>query len=202
MQSYVLVAVSLPQDRYLEAIFQEARVAAGKVKIDSRLFRDSTLAAAESFLLRYPDRHIAIVLETNSTDLDDIMEFDPRLVAVSPARIVWRSVAPRLAIPRLDAWAFVDDHIREEVEQAGIWQDPETATLQKDRQKIENAKLPDRAARISFVVQADSFDLEALKQQERQCRELCEFIERSLTPRLAGLAPSGLDFSWRECSGR
>jgi hypothetical protein len=183
MQSYVpLLTVSLPQQRYLEAIFQPL-IRAEKVKIDSRLYRDSTLAAAESFLLRYPDRHIAIVLETKSIELDDIMEFDAstrrRLSRTNPSGDRWHLA---LAIPRLDAWALVDDHIREEVEQAGIWQDPETATLQKDRQQIENANYLNLAERIGSFVQAHPFDLETLKHKSRQCRELCEFIERSLMP--------------------
>ena len=178
MQSYVpLLAVNLPQQRYLEAIFEEL-VRAGKVKIDSRLFRDSTLAAAEAFLLRYPDRYVAIVLETNSTDLDVITEFDAstrrRLSLTDPSGDRWHLA---LAIPRLDAWALVDDHIREEVEQAGIWKDPETASLQIDRQNYLSL-----AARIGSFVQSHPFDLEALKQKSRQCRELCEFIERSLMP--------------------
>jgi hypothetical protein len=183
MQQYVpLLAVGLPRQRYLEAIFQEL-VRAGKVKIDSRLFRDSTLAAAEAFLLRYPDRYAAIVLETDSTDLDDIRELDAstrrRLSLTDPSGDRCHLA---LAIPRLDAWALLDDHIRDGIQQAGIWQDPESAILLKDRQTIENANYLSLAARIGSFVQSHPFDLEALMQKSRQCRELCEFIERSLMP--------------------
>jgi hypothetical protein len=183
MQSYVpVVTVNLPQQRYLEAILNEY-VRAEKVKIESRLLRDSALAAAESFLLQYPDRHVAIVLETHSTEPDDIMEFDAstrrRVSLADPSGDRWHLA---LAIPRLDAWALVDDHIRQQVQQAGIWQDPETASLQIDRQKIENSNYLNLASKISSFVQAHPFNLEALKHKSRQCRELCEFIERSLTP--------------------
>ena len=167
MQSYVpVVTVSLPQQRYLEAIFDEY-VRAEKVKIESRLFRDSALAAAESFLLRYPDRHIAIVLETHSTDPDEIKEFDAstrrRVSLADPSGDRWHLA---LAIPRLDAWALVDDHIRDAIQQAGIWQDPETASLQIDRQKIENSNYLSLASKISSFVEAHPFNLEALKTQE------------------------------------
>src|SRR4051812_47402304 len=121
MQSYVpSLTVSLPQQRYLEAFFQ-GLVGAGKVKIDSRMFLDSTLAAVEAFLLRYPDRHIAIVLETNSIEADDIMALDAstrrRLSRTDPSGDRWHLA---LAIPKLDAWALVDDHIRDAIQQAGI----------------------------------------------------------------------------------
>jgi hypothetical protein len=180
--SVPLLAENLPQQRYLEAIFHEF-ASAGKVKVHSRRGRDSTLAAAESYLLEYPDRYVAIVLETNSTDLDAIMEFDAstrrRLSLTEPSGARWHLA---LAIPRLDAWALVDDHIRDAVERSGIWQDPETASLPKDRQNIENSNYLNLAARIGSFVQEQAFDLEALKQKSRQCRELCEFIERSLMP--------------------
>ena len=123
------------------------------------------------------------MLETNSTDLDDIMEIDAstrrRLSRTDPSGDRWHLA---LAIPRLDAWALVDNHIPDTIQQAGIWQDPESAILPSDRQKIENANYLSLAARIGSFVQSHPFDLEALKQKSRQCRELCEFIERSLMP--------------------
>jgi hypothetical protein len=181
MEPYVpLLAENLPQQRYLEAIFQDL-TNAGRIKIDSRLGRDSTLAGAEAILLRYPGRHVAIVLETNSDDRDEIMEFDRanrrRLSRTDPSGDFWYVA---LAIPRLDAWALIDEHVRQEFSK--IRQDPAIATDPKEREKIERANYLELAARIHSFVQGHPFDLETLKQKSRQCRELCEFIDKSLQP--------------------
>ena len=93
---------------------------------------------------------------------------------VSPDRDRWHVA---LAIPRIDAWALTDDHIREEFDR--IRQDPRTAATDGSREKIERANYLNLAAQMKSFVQSRPFDLENLKRKSRQCRELCEFIDRS-----------------------
>ena len=119
--------------------------------------RDSTLAGAESFLLVHPDRHVAVVLETNCDDLDEIREFDRsnrhRLALTDASGESWHLA---LAIPRLDAWALTDDHIRREF--AEIRQDPDSAAATyHDREKIERANYLNLAAQMKSPCPSPSF---------------------------------------------
>ncbi len=56
-------ATGVLQERYLRAIFRSL-IDDRNVQVDNYFTDDSALVAAESFLLRHPDRHVAVVLET------------------------------------------------------------------------------------------------------------------------------------------
>jgi hypothetical protein len=175
-----LLAENLPQQRYLEAIFRDL-ISGSRVKIRSGLGRDSALAGAESLILMYPDRHVAVVLEANSGDSEVIREFDRssrhRLSLTDASGESWHLA---LAIPRLDAWALTDGQILHEFNR--IRQDPASAKDERTREAIDRNNYLNLAARINEFTQARPFDLENLKRKSRQCRELCEFIERSFQP--------------------
>jgi hypothetical protein len=166
------------QQRYLDAIFRD-HITADKIKTYSYLGRDAALAVAEAFLIERPGRHVAIVLESNSKDRDVIREFYAstcrRLSWTSPPGDRWHVA---LAIPRLDAWALVDDHIRQEYESRIIQRVPDGASLE-ERERIERHNYLNLASKMGDLVASHPFDLDVLKQKSRQCRELCEFIESS-----------------------
>ena len=86
-----------------------------------------------------------------------------------------------LAIPTIQKWALIDDHIRQEYEK--IHQDPSTASTPEERAKIERSNFYNLAMKIGDWVAVQPFDLEALKRKSRQVRELCTFIEKSLQPK-------------------
>jgi hypothetical protein len=191
-----LLVEGRPQRQFVDAIFQEL-IQAGMIRTVSYHNRDSALGVAESFLLRNPDRFVAIVLETRATEPWKISEFDlavrRRVLKFIPNDNLWHIA---MAVPDLKAWALIDDHIRHEYEK--IHQDPATASTCEDRVRIELSKDPatastceDRvrielsnytalASKLGEWVAAQAFDLDALKQKSRQVRELCAFIEKSL----------------------
>ena len=175
-----LLVENFPQQRFAEAIFQD-KIESKAIRVFKFFTLGTTLGAAESSLLSHPDRPVAVLLETQSQDVQIIRDLDEtaknRLIRVSPARERWHVA---LAIPRLDAWALTDDHIRQEYDK--IRQDPASATDEKGREAIERNNYLNLAARMSSFVQDRPFDLENLKRKSRQCRELCEFIERSFEP--------------------
>lgn len=176
-----LLAENLPQQLYLEAIFRSL-TDLGKLEIRSGLGRDSALAMAESFMLVHPDRRVAIVLETNSRDPEAIREYDRaarrRLSLTDASGESWHLA---LAVPRLDAWALTDDHVRRQFAK-NRQRDPDSVKSKKSRDAIESGDYLDLAARIQSLVSSKPFDLENLKRKSRQCSELCEFIEHSFEP--------------------
>src|SRR5206468_1078021 len=126
-----LLAEDRPQHQLVDAIFQEL-IQAGMVRTHSYSNQDSTLSVAESFLLRNPDRFVAIVLETRTAEPWEISEFDlavrRRVLKFVPMETHWQMA---LAIPNLKAWALIDDHVRHEYEK--IHQDPATAGTCEER---------------------------------------------------------------------
>jgi hypothetical protein len=85
-----------------------------------------------------------------------------------------------VAVPDLRAWALIDDHIRQEYEK--IRQDPATASTPEERAKIDQSNYRALATKIGDWTADHPFDLEKLKQNSRQVRELCTFIHKSLHP--------------------
>jgi hypothetical protein len=173
-----LLAEGRLQERFLEAIF---RPLIDDHKIKTYSTPDATLAIAEAFLIERPDRHIAVVLESQSDHPEDIREnYDGacrRLSRTSPSGEFWHVA---LAIPSLLEWVLIDDHIRQEYER--IRQDPATAVNFEDRRMIEKTNYFALASRIDQVVATHPFDLDKLKHISRQVRELCQFIDKSLQP--------------------
>jgi hypothetical protein len=96
-------------------------------------------------------------------------------VRCSPSGERWHVA---LAIPDLTAWALIDDHVRQEYEK--IHQVPSPAATPEERAKIARTNYYNFAMKIRDWVAVQPFDLETLKQQSRQVRELCTFIEKSL----------------------
>jgi hypothetical protein len=177
-----LLATGIRQEQYLRAIFQTL-IDDQKIKVHNYSTDDSALVTAETFLLRHPDRYVAIVLETWSDDPEKIRE----TYYENGCRRMDRSLLSRdhwhiaLAIPNLKAWALIDDHIGQEYEK--IRQDSNTASTPEERAKIERSNYFTLAIKIGEWVSQQPFDLETLKQQSRQVRELCTFIEKSLQPK-------------------
>jgi hypothetical protein len=176
-----LLATGLSQQSYLEAIFQSF-IKDEVLKVYSYYGQDAALAIAETFPYKRPDRHIAIVLETESHDPDRIRtiyeEACSRLYRTCPTGDLWHVA---LAIPDLKEWALVDDRIRQEYEK--IRQDTATKVPQEQHEKIELWNYVGLSARILALGEAQPFDLDSLKQRSRQVRELCTFIEKSLLPK-------------------
>jgi len=135
---FPLLAEGQLQEYILQAIFRSL-IVDQKIRTYSYTNRDSTLAVVEAFLFERPlERHIAVVLETGSNDPEKIQETlesgSWRLVRSFPSGKRWHVA---LAIPSLEAWALIDDHIRQEYEK--IHQDPSTASTPEERAKIEQS---------------------------------------------------------------
>lgn len=176
-----IFTIGFLQEKYLRAIFGSL-IDGQRVGADSFASDDFALVTAESFLWRHPDRHIAIILETWSEDGEKIRETYEagchRIRRSVPSRERWHVA---LAIPSFQKWALIDDHIRQEYEQ--IRQEPCTASTPEERKKIEQSNFYHLAMKIGDWVAEQPFDLESLKRQSRQVRELCTFIEKSLEPK-------------------
>ena len=139
-------------------------------------------SVAGSYLLRDPDRHAAVVLETESEDpqkIREVYESGCRQIELDiySSRRRWHLA---VAVPNLMAWALIDDHVRQEYEK--VHQDPATASTPEDRAKIEQSNYRALATKIGEWTADHPFDLEKLKQKSRQVRELCTFIDKSLHP--------------------
>jgi hypothetical protein len=177
-----LFATGIRQEQYLKAIFRSL-IDDQKIKVHNYSTDDSALVTAETFLLSHPDRYVAVVLETWIEDPEKIRE----TYYESGCRRMERSFLSgehwhiALAIPTLKEWALIDDHVRQEYEK--IRQDPATAPTPEERAKIERSNYYTLATKIGDWVTAQPFDLETLKQESRQVRELCTFIEKSLQPK-------------------
>jgi len=176
-----LLATGHSQHRYLEAIFQSF-IKDGVLKVYTYVGQDSALAIAETFPYERPDRHIAIVLETESQDPDRIRtiyeEARSRLYRTSPTGELWHVA---LAVPDLREWALVDDRIRQEYEK--FRQDTAAEVPPEQHEKLERRIYIEFSAQILSLVETQPFDLDSLKQKSRQVRELCTFIEKSLLPK-------------------
>jgi hypothetical protein len=174
-----LLAEGQLQEYILQAIFHSL-IDDQKIRTYSYWTRSSALAIAEAFLFERPrERHVAVVLETGSDDPEKIQESledgSWRLVRSFPSGERWHVA---LAIPNLEAWALIDDHIRQEYEK--IRQDPSAASTPEERAKIDRSNYYNLATKIGDWVAVQPFDLEVLKKKSRQVRELCTFIEKSL----------------------
>ncbi len=99
-----------------------------RVKTDKFFTLDSVTNAAGSFMRRNLDLHVAVVLDTNSEDPQEIRELYESACRQIKLEIAW---APErwhvaVAVPDMMAWALLDDHVRQEYEK--IRQDPATAS--------------------------------------------------------------------------
>jgi hypothetical protein len=175
----LFLMVGFLQKRVIRAIFASL-IQDRPVELDDSPNDETALSVARSVLWRHPDWSIAIVLETRSEDPQKIRE-----TYVSTCRWLRRSPASgwhlALAIPSLQTWALLDDHVRQEY--AKIHQDPSTASTPEERAKIELMNFAALATKIGEWVKEKPFDLETLKRESRQVRELCTFIEKSLQPK-------------------
>lgn len=166
------------QERYLKAVFR-ALIDDHRVRVDNYYSDDSALVAAETLMLRCPEQHVAVVIETWSEDPGQIREvyFESgrrRLERSARSEAQWQIA---LAVPDLRAWALADDHVRQEYEK--IRQDPSAAATPEERAKIDQANYRAMALKIGEWTADHPFDLEKLKRASRQVRELCAFIHRS-----------------------
>jgi hypothetical protein len=176
-----LLATGLSQQSYLEAIFHSF-ISDGVLQVYSYHGPDAALAIAETFPYERPNRHIAIVLETEADDPNRIRkiyeEAHRRLYRTSPTKELWHVA---LAVPDLTEWALVDDRIRQEYEK--IRQDTATKVPPDQHEQTKLWNYVGLSAKILSLVEAQPFDLDSLKQKSRQVRDLCTFIEKSLLPR-------------------
>jgi len=175
----LLFMVGFLQKRVIRAIFASL-IHNAPVVVDDSASDDSALSVAETVLWRHPDWNVAVVLETKSEDPQKIRErYESacrRLRRVSTKR--WHVA---LAIPNLQEWALIDEHVRQEY--AKIHQDPSAAATPEERAKIELMNFYALATKIGEWVEEKPFDLETLKRKSRQVCELCTFIEKSLQPK-------------------
>jgi hypothetical protein len=151
--------------------------------VDKGFTDDGVAARAWALLLRRPDVHVAIVLETCSEDperIREVYEDCRRRIRgnITYAEELWHVA---VAVPDLKTWALKDDYVRQEYEK--IHQDPATASTPEDRAKIEVSNYNTLARNMVEWTVDHPFDLEGLKGQSRQVRELCAFIDESWNPK-------------------
>lgn len=177
----LILTTGFSQEYCLAAIFRSL--------IDRRMIRlnkfftiDSATAAAWSFLLRDPDLHVAVVLDTESEDPGRIREVYEEACRRIEGGLGYTSVRwhVAVAVPDLRAWSVIDDRVRQEYEK--IRQDPATAPTPEGRAKVDQANYRALASRIGEWTADHPFDVEKLKQKSRQVRELCTFIHKAWHP--------------------
>jgi hypothetical protein len=177
----LLFTVGFLQEKCLQAILRKL-IDDQQIETDFHSTEDSAAITAGSVVARHPDRYAAVVLETGSEESEKIRETYEtgcwRVASFYPSRDQWHVA---LAIPSVQKWALIDDHIRQEYEK--IRQDPSMASTPEERTKIEQSNFYTLATKIGDWVAVQPFDLETLKQRSRQVRELCVFIEKSLQPK-------------------
>jgi hypothetical protein len=177
----LLFAVGFLQEKCLQAIFRSL-IDDQQIEMTCHSNEDSAAITAGGFVASHPDRYTAVVLETGSEESEKIREAYEtacwRVRSFYPSREQWHVA---VAIPSVQKWALIDEHIRQEYEK--IRQDPSTASTPEERAKLELSNLYNLATNIGDWVAVKPFDLEALKKQSRQVRELCTFIEKSLQPK-------------------
>ncbi len=182
MKPPLVLGVGFYSEFYLGAIFRSL-IEGRKIVVDKGFTDDGVAARAWTVLLRRPDVHVAIVLETCSEDPEKIREVyeDCRRRIrgnITYAEERWHVA---VAVPDLKTWALKDDNVRQEYEK--IHQDPATASTPEDRAKIEVSNYNTLARNLVEWTVDHPFDLEGLKQQSRQVRELCAFIDASWNPK-------------------
>jgi hypothetical protein len=177
----LILGVGFYQEFYLRAILRNL-IEDRRIVLDKQ-FTDDGVAAAWTILLRRPDVHVAVVLETCSEDPAKIRE-----VYEDCCRRIRRNISYEeerwhvaVAVPDLKTWALKDDYVRQEFEK--IRQDPATASTPEDREKIEVSNYNTLASKLLEWTVDHPFDLEGLKRQSRQVRELCTFIDESWNPK-------------------
>lgn len=178
----LILTTGFYQDLYVRAIFRNL-IEGRRIVVDKQFSDDAVTAAAWTILLRHPDVHVAIVLEPGSEDLAKIQE-----VYEYGCRKIRNNIAYEeerwhvsVAVPDLKAWALKDEFIRQEYEK--IHQDPATASTSEDLHKIEFSNYGTLATKLVEWTVDHPFDLEGLKRQSRQVRELCTFIDESWNPK-------------------
>jgi hypothetical protein len=178
-----ILTAGISEEHFLLTAILKSLVDEDKIRVGNLHLVDSALSSAWTFLLLNPDGHAGIVLETWSEDPEEIREIYEsccrRMELNVPSSGDRWHVA--LAIPNLKAWALVDDHVRQEYEK--IHQDPMTDPTPAGRAKIERSNLRMLALKIGEWTADHPFDLEKLKRESRQARELCTFIDESLQPK-------------------
>jgi hypothetical protein len=177
----LLFTVGFLQEKCLHAILSKL-IDDHQIETDYHPTEDSAAITAGSVVARHPDLYAAVVLETGSKESEKIRETYEtgcwRVASFYPSRDQWHVA---LAIPSIEKWVLIDDHIRQEYEK--IHQDPNMSSTPEERAKIDQTNFYNLATKIGDWVAVKPFDLEALKKQSRQVRELCTFIEKSLQPK-------------------
>jgi hypothetical protein len=178
----LILAVGFYQEFYLRAIFRSL-IEAQKIKVNKHFSEDAVAAAAWTVLLRYPDAYVAVVLETCSQDPEKIREVYEDCCRRIRSNISYEEERwhVAVAVPDLKTWALTDDFVRQEYEK--IHQDPATASTPEDREKIEVTNYNTLGSKLLEWTVDHPFDLEGLKRQSRQVRELCTFIDESWNPK-------------------
>jgi hypothetical protein len=153
---------NLPEQRFLEAILRDRRDR-GEIRIDSGLGGTSILSIGSSALLRHPDRPIALVLNTDDEDPDELHGYINRYMPFLPT---WHAA---LATPKVDDWAMADDRVKQIFETK--------PHLKRDRYN--------RAVEIGKLVEDEPFDVESLRRISEEFRGLEDFLDR-----YAAISPS------------
>jgi hypothetical protein len=156
-----LLVENRPEEKIAEAIFRR-EVESGLVEVDSGLTTSGTIALAELSLLEHPDRPVALVLNTRTENQEKIAELHetvPRILSRTAPPDRWQVA---LAVPRLDAWAWVDPRLRAALEAREV--------LNKDYSRL--------ADELVKLTRKHPFDVEALAQASPDFRGLLDFIQR------------------------
>src|SRR5262249_32795669 len=113
-RSVRVVVETLAEQRILEAILHW-QIARQEVEIDSGWTTSGAIARAQAFVLDHLERPVALVLNTHSTDWNQV----ENLRGTAQRLLSWAGTSNwhvALAIPRMDAWAKADPRIREAFE--------------------------------------------------------------------------------------
>jgi hypothetical protein len=182
MKPPLILGVGFYSEFYLKAIFRSL-IDDRKIVVDKQFTDDAVAARAWGVLIRRPDVHVAIVLETCSEDPEKIREVYGDCRRRIQGNIAYEEERwhVAVAVPDLMAWALTDDFLRQEYEK--IRQDPATASTPEDRERIAVSNYNTLASKLVEWTVDHPFDLEGLKRQSRQVRELCTFIDVSWNPK-------------------
>ena len=152
------------EQHFLEAIFAES-IASGIVTVRSGLGRSPAISFVQSSLFEHPERPVALVLNTETEDLSEILAQRGTV-----SRILARASSSgwhlALAIPKLNAWAKIDPRI--------------AAAFEADEATREDYYA--QASRIRDLTRRRPFDVEALRAKSREFRKLEDFIQRCQEP--------------------
>jgi hypothetical protein len=189
----LILGVGFYQEFYLRAIFRSL-IDDQKIRVDKQFTDDGVTALAWTILLRQPDANVAIILETCSEDPEKIREvydYGCRKIRnnISYEEERWHVA---VAVPDLKTWALKDDYVRQEYEK--IHRDPAAASTPEEREKIEVSNYNTLAKSLLEWTVDHPFDLEGLKRQSRQVRELCTFIDESWNPKPKPILATAADW--------